>query len=194
MCSSVREIYKAFNMKAPPPPKPLYSFFPIYSPFKLEDNDGFDLGEDNRLKEIYIQDEALCFKMSAVLRPGRFLGNHYLAFTIPNRTFIITLARVKEGMFAARKVKQAARALERTTMKKSRYRFPFVQRKNAMERSATSPAVAKRTQPKSFFSRFVDGYLQAERDDSGTEKEKVTKAISDFFARQGSNESKTSDT
>ena len=36
---------------------------------------------------------------------------------------------------------------------------------------------------RSFFSRFVDGYLQAEREE--TKKERVTTAISDFFGRQG---------
>jgi len=44
--------------------------------------------------------------MSSVLRPGRFLGNHYLAFSVPNRTFIITLDRVKEGIRAARQNKR----------------------------------------------------------------------------------------
>jgi hypothetical protein len=44
----------------------------------------------------------------------------------------------------------------------------------------------RRVQPKSFFSRFVDGYLQAERDgDALTSSERVTMAIRDFFGRQG---------
>lgn len=42
------------------------------------------------------------------MRPGRFLGSHYLAFTVPIRTMIITLDRVKEGMRNARKNKRAA--------------------------------------------------------------------------------------
>ena len=47
--------------------------------------------------------------MSAVLRPGRFLGSHYIAFTVPIRTFIVTLDRVREGMRAARQAKNAAK-------------------------------------------------------------------------------------
>jgi hypothetical protein len=73
-----------------------------------DQKDGFNLGEDNRIHTIYIKDGALHFELSAVLRPGRFLGNHYIAFTIPNRTFIITLDRVKEGMKSARKAKKEA--------------------------------------------------------------------------------------
>ena len=46
--------------------------------------------------------------MSANLRPGRFLGNHYIAFTVPNRTLILTMDKVKEGMKNARKNKRLA--------------------------------------------------------------------------------------
>jgi hypothetical protein len=165
---------KTFNLEPPKRPKPLYFFFPIHSPFRVENNekDGFYLGEDNCIKSIYIQDNALRFELSAVLRPGRFLGNHYLAFTVPNRTFIITLDRVKEGIKAARKMKQAAKALKEAAA--------------AAAASSTGRKVvnkARRVQPKSFFSRFVDGYLQAEREDS----ERVTTAIRDFFGRQVTN-------
>ena len=47
-------------------------------------------------------------QFSAFLRPGRFLGNHYLAFTVPNRTLILTLDRVREGMRNARRNKRLA--------------------------------------------------------------------------------------
>ena len=141
------------------------------------ENDGFDLGDDNQIKSMYIKDNALRFELSAVLRPGRFLGNHYLAFTIPNRTFIITLDRVKEGMRAARKAKQAAKAVEEATAM-NRRKLPAELRRL----QATKQAQLKRVQPKSFFSRFVDGYIQAERDD--TNSERVTRAIRDFFGRQ----------
>mmetsp|Transcript_18615 Transcript_18615/g.44798 ORF Transcript_18615/g.44798 Transcript_18615/m.44798 type:complete len:214 (-) Transcript_18615:161-802(-) len=47
-------------------------------------------------------------QFSAFLRPGRFLGNHYLAFTVPNRTLILTLDRVREGMRDARRNKRLA--------------------------------------------------------------------------------------
>ena len=177
---NIRAIYDAANMKMPPRPKPLYSFFPIYSPFKVNDNDGFDLGEDNAIKSIYVQDGALRFEMSAILRPGRFLGNHYLAFSVPNRTFIITLERVKEGIRAARKMKQAAKALEQSSRRK--------ERKLARQKGPPVLSVLKSTafpttkvQPTSFFSRFVDGYLQAEDD---TESVGMANAIRDFFGRQ----------
>lgn len=214
-----------FGLGRPSRPEPIYSFFPIYSPFKLDDNDGFDLGADNCIKSIYIQDQALRFELSAVLRPGRFLGNHYLAFTIPNRTFIITLDRVKEGIRAARKTKRAARALREAAQRNERWRA----NKRRKLRKAAAAAAAATSQPpsklaedlssvrslrgnaatpsppsssrlkapaappRSFFSRFVDGYLQAERDgaalvddvvDAAT-SERVTAAIRDFFGRQG---------
>jgi hypothetical protein len=180
------------GLKRPAKPEPIFSFFPIYSPFNVDDDDGFDLGEDNRISSIFVQDGALRFEISAVLRPGRFLGNHYLAFTVPNRTFIITMDRVKEGMRSARKLKQAARALEQSAdMKSRRHRkveltpikmLPEHPVDTAHKNGKTQPPSAKRVAPKSFFSRFVDGYLQAEREE---ESERFTRAISDWFGRQG---------
>lgn len=61
---SVQLAFKTFGLLVPKRPKPLYSFFPIYSPFKVDDNDGFDLGEDNRIKSIDIKDGALQFEVS----------------------------------------------------------------------------------------------------------------------------------
>ena len=202
----------------PSRPNPIYSFFPIYSPFKLEDNDGFDLGEDNRIKSIYVKDNALRFEMSAVLRPGRFLGNHYLAFTIPIRTFIITLDRVREGIRAARRNKRATQARLERTRQRRRWRL-FSRRSRQQPTHARQPRSSRlgddlqtvrsskanpqpqseqhhrsvspsrrMVQPKSFFSRFVDGYLQAERDD--VDSERVTTAIRDFFGRQGQSQLK----
>jgi hypothetical protein len=192
-------LHGVFGLKPPARPKPIFSFFPIYSPFKQDEDDGFDLGEDNRIQSIFVRDGALRFEMSAVLRPGRFLGNHYLAFTIPNRTFIITLDRVKEGMKAARKMKQAARALEHASLKENDENdlkpivttlpdYPvMLTTKNGSTQPATTTTTqqqtAPRVAPKSFFSRFVDGYLQAEREE---ESERFTTAISDWFGRQGS--------
>lgn len=179
LCLSLGGFFDFFGISGRQRPKPLYFFFPIYSPFKLEDpeNDGFDLGEDNQIKSIYIKDDALRFELSAVLRPGRFLGNHYLAFTVPNRTFIITLDRVKEGIRAARKMKQATKAVEEATAKK-RPKLPLELRRLREIKQAQ----LKRVRPKSFFSRFVDGYTQIDRDEIGSER--VTKAIRDFFGRQ----------
>lgn len=170
------------ELPQPPRPKPIYSFFPIYSPFKVDDNDGFDLGEDNSINSIYIQDGALHFQLSAVLRPGRFLGSHYIAFTVPIRTFIVTLDRVREGMRAARQAKNAAK--DGIAAKREKVRTKIEQAIDAELSRTSDRNTAKSVQPpKSFFSRFVDGYLQAERDFS--EKARLTQAIGDFFGRQG---------
>jgi hypothetical protein len=157
-------------------PLPVYTFFPIYSPFKLNDDDGFDLGEDNTINSLYINDGALCFEISSVLRPGRFLGSHYLAFSIPNRTFIVTVDRVANAIRAARKTKKAADAFKiiprrRISRSKNDESTEFAQRK------------VKPPKVRGFFARFVDGYLQAEREEA--KKESVTTAIRDFFGRQG---------
>jgi len=102
--------------------KPLYAYIPLVSPLKKNDKmDGFNMGEDNQMKSIEIKDGKIYIQFCAFLRPGRFLGNHYLAFTVPNRTLILTLDRVREGMrigrrnkrlaeLAAREVKQLAAA------------------------------------------------------------------------------------
>ncbi|KAL7484519.1 hypothetical protein ACHAW6_010154 [Cyclotella cf. meneghiniana] len=107
--TSVRKSVKDWFDYTIPNFKPLYAYIPLVSPLKKNDNmDGFNLGEDNQIKSIEIKNGKLCFEISAVLRPGRFLGNHYLAFTVPIRTLIITLDRVKEGMRTARRNKRLA--------------------------------------------------------------------------------------
>jgi hypothetical protein len=151
------------------------------------DDDGFDLGEDNRVSSLYIKDGALRFEMSAVLRPGRFLGSHYLAFTVPIRTFIVTLDRVTEGIKAARKVKRAADALKHADHRQRRRMQNSTQLALPTKGSDHKPPNGKtvpKAKAKSFVSRFVDGYLQAERDE--TRKERLTTAIRDFFGRQKS--------
>lgn len=65
---SIRLFVGSTGLPIPKRPKPLYSFFPIYSPFKVDDNDGFDLGEDNKIKSMYINDGALQFEVR-VLAP-----------------------------------------------------------------------------------------------------------------------------
>jgi ZipA, C-terminal FtsZ-binding domain len=191
---SIDAVCDALNIEKQPRPKPIYSFFPIYSPFKLQDDDGFDLGEDNAITSLYIKDGALRFEMSAVLRPGRFLGSHYIAFSIPSRTFIVTLDRVTEGIRSARKVKKAARALKIASdrrldnqERKQMRLINFDRAEDALlarqEERMKNAAAGKRSKMKNFFSRFVDGYLQAERDDS--KKQRLTTAIRDFFGRQG---------
>ena len=185
-------VFDKLGLDTPDPPEPLYSFFPIYSPFKLNDDDGFDLGEDNKIQTIYVQDNALRFELSAVLRPGRFLGNHYLAFSLPRRTFIITMDRVREGIKEARKNKRAARELRKVAEERRVRELSFgisepavrgSTRKTKNEEESLPIPPVKRTRIKSFFSRFVDGYLQAEREDANSNK--VTTSIRDFFGRQG---------
>lgn len=61
---SIRLFVGSMGLPMPARPKPLYSFFPIYSPFKVDDNDGFNMGEDNRIKSIEIKDGALQFEVS----------------------------------------------------------------------------------------------------------------------------------
>ena len=51
--------------------------------------------------------------MSAILRPGKFLSNNYLAFSVPIRTFIITRDRVRNAVRTARRNKARTRTEER---------------------------------------------------------------------------------
>lgn len=189
-------------------PEPLYSFFPIYSPFKVNDNAGFDMGDDNRLHNIFIKDGRLRFEMRSVLRPGRFLGNHYIAFTVPNRTFIITMDRVREGIRAARQNKKiAAREKKIAEQFKPKQpgtstvvgKRPNYRRNNIALSDSTTPPSSRTLQqqqaarilkkrltprPKSFFSRFVEGYTLVEREGEAN-NERLATEISNWFGRQG---------
>jgi len=191
----------------PPPqrPEPYYSFFPIYSPFKVNENAGYNMGDDNRIREIFIKNGRLCIEMRSILRPGRFLGNHYLAFTVPQRSLIITMDRIRQGVRAARKNKKiavrqkklSAEAAEAEGLTKS----PKPSNPDEGEKeSTTSPRRGffrfkfkkssfslknKQPKPKSFFSRFVEGYTLVEREGEA-KNERLTNEISDWFGRQGS--------
>ena len=188
----------------PPPkrPDPLYSFFPIYSPFKVNEQAGFDMGQDNRLRKIFIKDGKLRFEMRTILRPGRFLGSHYLAFTVPMRTFIITMDRVKEGIRVARKNKKIA-AREKRLLLDAQGEPPGIK----MDRDVSGrrmleglrkfvsgsrvfrfsfPLKPTPPQRKSFFKRFVEGYTWVEREGEA-KNEQLTNEISDWFGRQGQN-------
>lgn len=192
---------KKLKLPVPVRPEPLYAFFPIYSPFKVEDNDGFDMGEDNCLKSIYIKDGALRFEMRCVLRPGRFLGNHYIAFSFPNRTFIITMDRVRAGIRAARKNKRAALASQVANKKRqgnvyqasiaqsiskhpqldtTKEDLAFVDPNGLLPTKRSNPSKPK----KSFFSRFVEGYLGVTKDNE-VRNQRLSMAISDWFGQQG---------
>jgi hypothetical protein len=187
---------KRMNLPVPVRPEPLYAFFPIYSPFKVEDNDGFDMGEDNCLKSIYIKDGALRLEMSCVLRPGRFLGNHYIAFSFPNRNFVITLDRVRAGIRDARKNKREAAKrkgeLYQASMAQSLSKHPQWPSSSKDEFTFIDPnAVLQKKRAlnkpsKSFFSRFVEGYLGVTKE-AEVRNQRLTMAVSDWFGRQGSN-------
>lgn len=183
---------EALGLPRPTRPRPVYSFFPIYSPFKVNENTGFNMGEDNQLRKIFVRDGKLRFEMRSVLRPGRFLGNHYLAFTVPNRTFIITMDRVREGIRVARQNKKiAARekqllddAPETSKRDFSARRLVRSARNLADRRRLLDTLKAKQPKPRSFFARFVEGYTLVERDGEA-ENEQLTSEISDWFGRQG---------
>jgi hypothetical protein len=186
---------RALGLVPPKRPEPVYSFFPIYSPFKVDDNDGFDMGDDNCIRSIDIRNGKLQFQMSVVLRPGRFLGNHYIAFTLPMRTFIITMDRVWEGIRAARenkKVAARARKLREKAAAETPEDLPLLdksfsqsQQKDRTPHSRVIQALKNRKpKPISFFSRFVEGYTLLESQGEA-KNERLTTEISDWFGRQG---------
>lgn len=173
-------------MSAPKRPEPIYSFFPIYSPFKVNENEGYYMGEDNRIKRIFIKDGKLRLEMRTILKPGRFLGNHYLAFTVPQRAFVITMDRVREGIRAARQNKKIALREKKLAALESQGESPSPQRfkqisSRLIKKLSSSAKRNKPVKPKSFFSRFVEGYTLVER-----ENERLTNDISIWFGSQGS--------
>ena len=189
----VTVLYDKLGLPPPQRPEPLYSFFPIYSPFKVNDNAGFDMGEDNQLRKIFIKDGKLRFEMRSVLRPGRFLGSHYLAFTVPMRTFIITMDRVKEGIRVARKNKRIAAREKQLLLQDSedndnngigRRCVQWLARVILRLRLLWLGWKPKQPKPKSFFARFVEGYTLVEREVEA-KNEQLTNEISSWFGRQG---------
>ena len=211
---------KNFKLPIPKRPEPLYQFIPLVSPIKKTEQDGFNLGEDNRIKSIFVKDGALRFELSSVLRPGRFLGNHYLAFTIPNRTFIMTMDRIREGIKMARKNKRelerskreselnkkkqvkdvyktaVAQALSSSTgvtstaenidlsfKKEIEEDLSFLEDEaSQVNESVVSDEIVPTNKP-GFFGRFLEGYLEAAREETENERnERLTTAISEFFS------------
>ena len=194
---NIKATCRRFKMKEPERPPPLYTFFPL----PLKEKTGYYLGEDNMIKSLYVKDEALRCEISAVVRPGRFLGNHYIAFTVPQRTFIITVERIREGMRVARKNKLAADAAKEALAKASRqkvlqaYDKLVAESVSDMEIDDDTPRLEPppisiddlRTELEliefpepehdpfadrpGFFGRFVEGYLGANADPSAEEDE-----------------------
>jgi len=209
-----------FGLPPPKRPEPYYSFFPIYSPFKVEDDTGgFDMGEDNCIRSIFIRNGKLRFEMSVVLRPGRFLGNHYLAFTVPQRTFIITMDRVWNGVRSARENKQVADRVKKLKEEEDAKAAetlnspsniisestlalpPSMTKKSSSHKGSIRKPLAKRwrffktikentPKPKSFYNRFVEGYTMVEREEEAN-NERITNDISAWFGRQGQNDNVT---
>jgi len=194
---NIKSTFRRFKMKEPERPPPFYTYFPL----PLKEKTGYYLGEDNMIKSLYIKDEALRFEISAVVRPGRFLGNHYIAFTVPQRTFIITVERIREGMRVARKNKLAADAAKEAHANASRQKvlqaYDKLVAESVSDREIDDVVPRPKLPPVSiedikaelelidfpependpfanrpgFFGRFVEGYLGANADPSDGEDE-----------------------
>ena len=203
---NVRDKFREWFGYTIPVLQPLYTFIPLVSPLKKNDNmDGFNLGEDNQIKFIDIKNGKLLIEFSALLRPGRFLGNHYLAFTVPNRTLILTLDRVKEAMRNARRNKRLAElaAREVTKLQSTVKPYEYIstegkahirQLEEELKATIQEEAIlremkdnnSKTTESeKSFFSRFVEGYVGALRKGVDLKMNaRLSTSISDFFGSQ----------
>ncbi|KAL7552004.1 hypothetical protein ACHAWF_015215 [Thalassiosira exigua] len=197
--------------------EPLYTYIPLGRRRPGDKMDGFNMGEDNQIKSIDIKNGKLRFEICAYLRPGRFLGNHYLAFTVPNRTLILTLDRVREGMRNARRNKKLAELAAREVQQlatargaggdgedegeddssgrpsispegKVRIRRLEKELKATIQEDAIIREMeesSNKENGKSFFSRFVEGYSGAIREELDLEMNaRLSSSISDFFGRQ----------
>ena len=156
-----------FGWNPPPTPDVIIAYVPLLSTWKRERGGGYNLGDDNRIKSISIENGALHFDFTATLRPGRFLGNHYLAITFPNRTFIYTLDRVKEGMRAARR-----------------------NRKEKLEQNPALllPSSDQEKKKPGFFGKFLRGYFKSKK------LKKKAHDISEWFGRQHFRDKETKST
>ena len=212
----VNAVCGAMGFIPPERPDPYYSFFPIYSPFQVDDDTGgFDMGEDNCIRSIYVRNGKLRFEISVVLRPGRFLGNYYLAFTVPQRTFIITMDRVWNGVRAARenkKVTARAKQLAETEEIAAAAAAAFTVEDSSESASVSSSSTDNEASSKSFESlssttevtphssetqngastpkpkSFYDRFVEGytmAEREGEANNERLTDTISDWFGRQG---------
>ena len=147
---------KKLGIRPPRPPPPIVIFVPLGEKKRMRDKNegGFDLGADNNVSDIWIDDGALRFKVSTVLRPGKFLGNHYLAFSVPIKKFIITLERVKSGIRSARKNKRS-QITSRTT------KLDYIKEVNTKDPSTNRNATKMAADGK--LRLFYRGYKQSSK-------------------------------
>jgi len=204
--AGISAVYKTVKLPAPKKPEPINIFVPLVKPPSASEKDGFNMGPDNIIKHIEIKDGALRFELSTVLRPGRFLGSHYLAVTFPNRTFILTIDRLKDGIRNARKNKRN-RQLEKQGKESENEilssKPSFSVNKTQFEESIAniSPRdnqvdqlIDKESQQKeqespdgNFFTRFVRGYVAPTKDELDMMMdENIKEAVTDFFGSQNS--------
>ena len=111
---SIVSTCKRFNLPIPTRPEPLFTYFPLVSPLKKTEQDGFNLGEDNKIRSIYIKDGTLRLEISAILRPGRFLEWPLWRAAAPMRARTsrrcLTTLRAAAVMLSAQHARPAPRA------------------------------------------------------------------------------------
>lgn len=139
------------------------------------------------------------------------MGSHYIAFTVPIRTFLITMDRVVNGIQTARRNKRNLKA-DATITNDGKLSSLSLSSQELLQNSnnhidnqegalpilkfadkaingkdqskGKSPLVSNVKNKKSFFSRFVEGYLGVGKE-AEVRNERLTLAISEWFGRQG---------
>ena len=145
------------------------------------------MGQDNNIRSIFIKNGALHLEMSAVITPGRFLGNHYVAFSVPQRTFIITKDRVSNGIKQARKNKLSQEELrdaeeEVDMMSELNKKYSFVEPPKPEDDTINN-------EQGSFFGKFIRGYTNAklgqlENVDEWVMGDYMKVSVGEWFGRQ----------
>lgn len=111
------------------------------------------------------------------MRPGKFLDNHFLAFSVPIRRFIITLERVKKAIRSARankrlKLKVEGEGGEVKLVTNLRVLNPRSGNKEKEEQVGTSA-----------FKKFIKGYQSNNKRES-TKVEALGQSLGDWFEKQ----------
>lgn len=190
---SIVSVYKKLNIKRPVRPEPITIFTPLIQPAKFQNKDGYNMGEDNNIKSIRIKNGALRIEMSVVIRPGRFLGSHYVAFSIPQRTFIVTKDRVTNGLRQARRNKLTAEELrdadsEVELMKDLNQQYSFKEPTRNGRSKAVDESVNGEASQGNFIAKFLKGYSSAKVGETEMDEwvisDYLKTSISDWFGRQ----------